>query len=310
MRRILAIVFVMLWGRGEGADILIVHALATKSHVNFVRPLAEALGGKGHRVTLATPYDLRSARNVEALKIPGLDVMFEDAGKVVWVQGGAAGWLGLVKRFGHINDFSSVVCNASLNFPPLRKYLEGRKKVDLVMTSVFFEDCLLSIPYRNNVPFVYMSPGGYMPHQVYLQGHFENPSFVPIVMTPYTDRMNFWERLNNFLLYYGIMGYIRYFVFPVQHRLVKKLVGDDIPDLEDLARNASLYLINREFSVQHPRPQLPVSIDVGGLHAEPAKPLPKVKFVSGPFDLLRIFLELMCFLLYREPSLFIMQRVK
>lgn len=50
-----------------------------------------------------------------------------------------------------------------------------------------------------------------------------------------------------------------------------------MPDLDVLAYNTSLQLVNSHFSVNNARPLVPNVVEVGGLHVGEPRPLSKVR---------------------------------
>lgn len=61
-------------------------------------------------------------------------------------------------------------------------------------------------------------------------------------------------------------------------KIAKNFFGADLPDLEDLAYQTNLFLVNSHFSLNQARPTVPNFIEVGGLHIKQPKPLPEVCF--------------------------------
>lgn len=61
------------------------------------------------------------------------------------------------------------------------------------------------------------------------------------------------------------------------NQIARDFFGPDLPDLEDLARNTSLILVNSHLSINQARPTVPNFIEVGGLHLKEPKPLTEVK---------------------------------
>uniref|UniRef100_A0A8D0EGX9 UDP-glucuronosyltransferase n=1 Tax=Strix occidentalis caurina TaxID=311401 RepID=A0A8D0EGX9_STROC len=85
------------------------------------------------------------------------------------------------------------------------------------------------------------------------------PSYVPASTRGLTDQMSFVERLQNFLFYFYMdLFFLKY-------------------HLATLMSTASeIWLIRTYWDFEFPRPFLPNFEFVGGLHCQPAKPLPKV----------------------------------
>lgn len=59
--------------------------------------------------------------------------------------------------------------------------------------------------------------------------------------------------------------------------LAREFFGADMPDLDDLAYNTSLLLVNSHFSINQARPTVPNFIEVGGLHINDPQPLSDVR---------------------------------
>lgn len=57
---------------------------------------------------------------------------------------------------------------------------------------------------------------------------------------------------------------------------IRKRLGDDIPDVAEIAKNMSLMFVNQHFSYAGPKPLSNQLIEVSGIHIEPEKSLPEV----------------------------------
>lgn len=62
--------------------------------------------------------------------------------------------------------------------------------------------------------------------------------------------------------------------------IAKKFFGPELPDIDDLARNVSLVLVNSHFTTHQVRPVVPNFIEVAGLHINDNTTLPKVYLFS------------------------------
>ncbi|XP_055967184.1 UDP-glucuronosyltransferase 2B31-like [Sorex fumeus] len=100
------------------------------------------------------------------------------------------------------------------------------------------------------------------------------PSYVPVVLSEFSDQMTFMERVKN-------MMYVLYFDFWSQMFNEKKwdqfytdVLGRPAK-MSELMGKADFWLIRTYWDFQFPHPILPNFEFVGGLHCKPAKPLPK-----------------------------------
>lgn len=57
---------------------------------------------------------------------------------------------------------------------------------------------------------------------------------------------------------------------------VRDAFGDSVRPLDEIAFSTSLLLVNAHFSINQAKPIVPGLIEVGGLHIEKSKSLPKV----------------------------------
>lgn len=67
------------------------------------------------------------------------------------------------------------------------------------------------------------------------------------------------------------------------NRLLKEKFGDGIPDVQDLAKNITLLLINQHFSMSGSRPLSPQVLEIGGIHIKPEKQIPSVRIALKTF---------------------------
>ncbi|XP_013879653.1 UDP-glucuronosyltransferase 2A1 isoform X2 [Austrofundulus limnaeus] len=100
------------------------------------------------------------------------------------------------------------------------------------------------------------------------------PSFVPGAMSKLTDKMDFSERLWNFL-FYALQDIVTENVWWSQvDKLYSDVKGTPTSGCE-LMGKAEIWLMRTYWDFEFPRPFLPNFKFVGGIHCRPAKPLPK-----------------------------------
>lgn len=104
----------------------------------------------------------------------------------------------------------------------------------------------------------------------------DNPAYIPNVLLDHSDRMSFFERVENtiFLVFHKML------YGPLMrnpgNELSKKYLGEDIITEKDLDYEMNLLLVNTHFSFTRSRPLTPNVIEVAGIHIAEQKPLPKV----------------------------------
>ena len=167
-------------------------------------------------------------------------------------------------------------CEKTLSYPPVLKLINSEEKFDLVFTELFNTDCYVGFAHKFQVPFISISTTTYLPWGHERFANPENPSYIGNLLLGYSDRMSFVERVVN-TLYLKITQWAYHYWSDVpSQEIARKYFGQSLPPLADIVRNTSLVLLNRHFSINKPVPNLPVVIEVGGLHVQKPKKLPEV----------------------------------
>ena len=100
-------------------------------------------------------------------------------------------------------------------------------------------------------------------------------SYIPHPFSSYTDKMTFLERLDNTFtdlvedLMYGFLH------LPNQKRLYNNYFPNAKKPFYEMYRSSAILFLNNHVSSSSARPYLPNMIEVGGVHVDPVKPLPK-----------------------------------
>ena len=100
-------------------------------------------------------------------------------------------------------------------------------------------------------------------------------SYVPHPFLRFTDNMNFLERLENTftsLLEKTMFSLIH---IPNQKRLYNKYFPNAKRSFDEMFKSSAIIFVNNHVSSSSARPYLPNIIEIGGVHVEPAKTLPK-----------------------------------
>ncbi|XP_033946225.1 UDP-glucuronosyltransferase 2A1-like [Pseudochaenichthys georgianus] len=111
------------------------------------------------------------------------------------------------------------------------------------------------------------------------------PSFVPGAMSKLTDKMDFSERVWNFL-FYALQDIVMSNIFFKDiDKYYSEVKGTPTSACETMGR-ADIWLMRSYWDFDFPRPFLPNFKFVGGIHCRPAKPLPEdmEEFVQSSRD--------------------------
>jgi len=95
--------------------------------------------------------------------------------------------------------------------------------------------------------------------------------------TPIENDISFWGRLVNFWLTWKQIYYWTNFYAPMEDALARKHLGPDIPYIDDITKNMSVYLVNRHPLLSHSRPEQANIVLFYSFHLEKKmSPLPEV----------------------------------
>nr|XP_036212666.1 UDP-glycosyltransferase UGT5-like [Bactrocera oleae] len=148
---------------------------------------------------------------------------------------------------------------------------------DLLLVEQFYQEAFLALSHIYKIPVVSTSTLGYENHMSQMFGIISPWSYVPHGFLPYSDRMNFWERLQNTYnsLYEDL--HREYVYFPLMDDLVAKYFGHlpiNYPKVTEMEKNLSAMLLNSFTPLTSARPTIDGMVPVGGMHIYPPKALP------------------------------------
>ncbi|XP_044065944.1 UDP-glucuronosyltransferase 2B20-like [Siniperca chuatsi] len=107
-------------------------------------------------------------------------------------------------------------------------------------------------------------------------------SYVPELFSLHSDKMDFFERIDN-IIRHSILVYMYHYVSnPPYQAVCDHYFGPDV-NVMSLIQGADLWLMRADFTFEFPRPTMPNVVYIGGFQGKPSKPLPSdlEEFVQG-----------------------------
>ena len=136
--------------------------------------------------------------------------------------------------------------------------------ISKVIVDLIANECSLALARSLGVPVAAYWGFSFHGGEVMYSSVFNPPSIVPGFFSGFTSRMNFIERITNFVLYIG------HRMFQLQQTgTAEKYIRDRYPDqlpVSKLVHDIDLTLVNSNFFVDCPRLVSPDVKYVGGLH--------------------------------------------
>uniref|UniRef100_G3SLP0 UDP-glucuronosyltransferase n=2 Tax=Elephantidae TaxID=9780 RepID=G3SLP0_LOXAF len=135
-----------------------------------------------------------------------------------------------------------------------------------------FDYCPFLIAEKLGKPFVSILPSSFGPVDFGLPSPL---SYVPTFHSLLTDRMDFWGRMKNLLMFFGFSMKQRQIHSQYDNTIREHFPEGSRPVLSQLLQKAELWFVNSDFAFDFARPLLPNTVYVGGLMAKPIKPVPQ-----------------------------------
>lgn len=240
-------------------------------------PLLKTLAERGHDVTVVSffpiknppaNYTIVSLEGLAAQGVETIDLSYFDSQSKLLHDLGIEKVIKQIFDFQPLADMATGICSNIVDFVPLANAM--KKSYDVILVENFNSDCMLGLMhvYGLKAPYISLSSSAIMQWSSDRIGVTDNPSYVPLVSSEFTSQMTFLQRLENTLMnvYYKI--WFRYAIQMKEKAIIEKRFGRRIPDLQEIAKNVSLMLVNTFHSLNGVRPLLPGVVEVGGMHLD------------------------------------------
>ncbi|XP_059481173.1 UDP-glycosyltransferase UGT5-like [Neocloeon triangulifer] len=279
-----AICFLLVFaGHAECDRILGLFPYPSRSHLSVYSTLTKALAARGHELVVVSPYPLANppSNYTDVDTMPAVKA-FHDAVFSADVYEFADFPLHFILT--SFWDEGLMVTDAFLQYEKVQNLLKDKRGFDLVIAEAFIDEAVYTFAQHFKAPLILISSMNGLHWINYAVGNPTPWSYYPNPMLTYIDRMDFSERLRNFLFSaaWDLGNQLHY--FPKQNQLQQKYFGSGYPDVREIQNSVSLILLNAHFTMTFPRPLVPAIVEVGGMHVSPKnKKLPEdmQQFLDG-----------------------------
>lgn len=257
------------------SKILGIFPFCAKSHYIMFEPLMIELARRGHEVVVISGFPqeepLPGLIDINGTGYLSTAVNALDIGEHQKVPNNVFNVLYYMYIF--IDDINKL-----FDIPEVKKLIDSdNESFDLIITELFNNDVTLGFVNKFNIPYITLSSCALLPWANPRFGNPDNPSYIPVMYSANSYRMNFRQRIYN--LYSLVLGKLAYqYIFVKKsEEIVRKHFGDRVPSLQEIGWKASLILVNTHHSLHGARPFVPTVVEVGGIHITPPKLLPQVQ---------------------------------
>ncbi|KAF5292539.1 hypothetical protein FQR65_LT01685 [Abscondita terminalis] len=298
MKYLLVLVILMTLRNVNGLKILGIFVHAGRSHFDVFRPLLIALAEKGHELTVLGYFPLTKKipryKDV-VLKYPGNELK-----STVTVTNLGSETIEQYFACYFAFQMTKVACDTGLSSKEYKELFNQNDEYDIILSEYFISDCFL-LPFveKTKLPVIGIQSHVLLPWNNEWVGNPYNPSYVPSSFLKKTDRMNFFDRVENTLSVLANNLFYHFYLRKFDVNIIKKHLGlSVVPD----TWNTSLILTHSHFSLHKARPFVPSIVEIGGIHIPETQPLPKFSFFSHTNNMKCAVIILMCYFLISSVS--------
>ncbi|KAH9644114.1 hypothetical protein HF086_015444 [Spodoptera exigua] len=235
------------------------------------------LAKRGHDVTVASffpqsdplaNYTDISLKEIAEVRKEQINLQVFDKPNKIIGSLGLQNFMTQVFAFQPLSDLALKVCSGLVNLPPLAEALQ--KNYDVVLIENFNSDCALGLlhVYGVNAPIISLVSGPLLQWSYGRIGLPDNPAYVPTITSRTSSITTLLERLENTALNLYFKLWFRYAIQVKERVIIERRFWTKIPDLDILAKNVSMMLVNTFHSLNAVRPLLPGLVEVGGMHIQ------------------------------------------
>ncbi|XP_031635700.1 UDP-glucuronosyltransferase 1-3-like [Contarinia nasturtii] len=268
----IVLMFVLAISTTSSLNILGLFPYPGESHFKFFHPIMRGLADAGHKVTVVSHFpDKNAPENYNDLLLTKTTL---DRNSLTLKEFKNESWFKNYQNFFLLNKMGIKTCEIAFNSTSVQKILNTKPKYDVILLEQFNNDCMVAIAWKIQAPVIALSSCLLMPWHYDRFGNPLIPSYIPALFTAYTDKMNFIERLNNWITVNVLKLMYHYIAMPATDEIIQKYMkNDNIPAISELVKETSLMFTNSHYSLSGSRPNVPNVIELGGIHIKEEQPL-------------------------------------
>ncbi|XP_030023418.2 UDP-glucosyltransferase 2 [Manduca sexta] len=248
-------------------NILGIYPYHGKSHFLVFRVFLHELANRGHNVTIISHYPEKDPpANYHDISLAGTMKIIEDNTPV------EKSYMTLLDVSVFLGTIGTENCKVMLANKQVQNLIKQKPKFDVILVEQFNTDCGLGIAYKLGAPVVSMSSHTLMPFHYQRLGIPYNPSYTPFHFLGGGSKPTLYQRVERVVFDF----YFRTMYSLITQRNDQQILAqyfDDIPPLEELARQSKLLLLYQHFSLTGSTLYPANVIEVAGYHVKDAKPL-------------------------------------
>lgn len=250
------------------------------SHFAVFRPFLAKLAEVGHDVTIISHFPAeKPMKNYRDISLRGTLPIWKSVftfDDFTFFQP-TARIMRHVKTVFVLFEMGNKACATMMENKEVQNLKKGQ--FDLIIFEDFNSDCAMGLIHKLQLPTIAITSHVMMSWSMDNLGLVTNPAFIPTHYLESGKKVTTLEALET-LIVSTFYTWSFYFLSQIPERnLLKKYVGDDLPPLEDIARNTSMVFVNTYFPLNGGNPTPPNVLEIGGIYHGEVQELPKVNIM-------------------------------
>ncbi|KAJ8720262.1 hypothetical protein PYW07_012305 [Mythimna separata] len=238
-----------------------------KSHFIVFRIYLRELAKRGHNVTVISHFPEQDPpANYHDISL---------AGSIKAIEGEApfqSSYLTLFIVSLYLAHAAVETCDVMLANDQVQRLIKEKPKFDVIVVEHFNSDCALGVAHKLQAPVVGIMSHILMPYHYQRFGIPYNPAYVPFHFLEGGTKPTLYQRVERTIVDFYFRQLNHYYTQRTNQNSLAKYF-DDIPPLEDLAREIKFLLIYQHFILTGSRLFPSNVIEIAGFHVVDAKPL-------------------------------------
>ncbi|CAH0686208.1 unnamed protein product [Spodoptera exigua] len=238
-----------------------------KSHFIVFRVYLRELAKRGHNVTVISHFPEQDPpANYHDISLAGSTKPIEDEGPF------QTSYLILLAVSWFLAHSGVQNCDTMLANDRVQSLIKEKPKFDVIVVEQFNSDCALGVAHKFDAPVVGIMSHILMPYHYQRLGIPYNPAYVPFHFLEGGTKPTLYQRVERTIFDFYFRTLYKYYTQRSNQNSLAKYF-DDIPPLDDLARDMKFLLLYHNFVLTGSRLFPSNVIEVGGFHVIDAKPL-------------------------------------
>lgn len=247
------------------------------SHFAVFRPFLVKLGEVGHDVTVISHFPSeKPLKNYRDISLRGTLPIW----KSIFEFSDFTFFQPTARIMRHLITVSVLFKNGNKACATMMENKEvqsiGKGQFDLILYEDFNSDCAMGLVYKLQLPTIALTSHVMMSWSMDNLGLINNPAYIATHYLETGKKVTTFEALETFIISnFYLWSFYFYSQIP-ERNILKKYIGDDLPPLEDIARNTSMVFVNTYFPLNGGNPTPPNVLEIGGIYHGEVQELPKV----------------------------------